>query len=682
MKYPQRIQRQTTDDRASQPLHSQAFKTSSFAVQQKSAAVPATKAQLWENYHQAKQLTQLQGANTLAAPAQTPFPSIQAKLTIGQPGDKYEQEADSVADRVMAMSAPAQVQREELPEEEELQMQPLAETISPLVQREELPEAELQMQPEDNVVQREELPEEEELQMKSVDNSIQREELPEEEEELQMKESSTPNSHLPSPISLESQLGNSKGGGSPLSDDVRSFMEPRFGADFSGVRVHTGSDAVQMNQGVNAQAFAHGSDIYFGAGKAPGKDALTAHELTHVVQQSGGAMRSQSTQNKESIQRQVTIDGEVKNRDLHYKEVWEKYKEKKLDQSGDGKIINEIIREDIDHGRKTWDEFVALVATKRIVKEPKKRKHDEKPEGYLPRQNRTVGTKVDFGTDRSFRAERRIRRATIKKGKNLGERNIYVVKKRKPNGDCFKIITVSHPPGQMTETDLTRPIPHLIAKYHPGHSENVTDTIEKSKWDLNRNTKRVSEATTREQCKDCRHKFPSQVDSTQHFFSFLYSAPEDHLEKGPLYDKVIKNKGKVDGFNNDEKKQFHLAENSATQYRQYGENQNPALKKSLKNLSMENSDNEYSSDEESWHVDSFIAELLEIPEDESMTIGKAKVYPIPPEFQVPPDKVPDKKKWVEEQIERLKNPKKIKTKLSEKIGKQEMSDSDNSDIKD
>ena len=86
---------------------------------------------------------------------------------------------------------------------------------------------------------------------------------------------------------LESQLNASKGGGSPLSDDVRSFMEPRFGADFSGVQVHTGSDAVQMNRDVNAQAFAHGSDIYFGAGKAPGKDALTAHELTHVVQQAG-----------------------------------------------------------------------------------------------------------------------------------------------------------------------------------------------------------------------------------------------------------------------------------------------------------------------------------------------------------------------------------------------------------
>ena len=86
---------------------------------------------------------------------------------------------------------------------------------------------------------------------------------------------------------LENRLNSSKGGGSPLPDDVRSFMEPRFGADFSQVRVHTGSESVQMNRDLNAQAFTHRQDVYFGAGKAPGKDMLTAHELTHVVQQTG-----------------------------------------------------------------------------------------------------------------------------------------------------------------------------------------------------------------------------------------------------------------------------------------------------------------------------------------------------------------------------------------------------------
>ena len=84
---------------------------------------------------------------------------------------------------------------------------------------------------------------------------------------------------------LENRLNASQGGGSALPDDVRSFMEPRFGADFSQVRVHTGSEAVQMNQDLNAQAFTHKQDVYYGAGKTPGNNALTAHELTHVVQQ-------------------------------------------------------------------------------------------------------------------------------------------------------------------------------------------------------------------------------------------------------------------------------------------------------------------------------------------------------------------------------------------------------------
>jgi hypothetical protein len=75
------------------------FQARGFGVQAKSdESSPATKAQLWESYQQAKQLNQ-SGVNSSSLP-------IQAKLTIGQPGDKYEQEADSVADRVMAVPEP------------------------------------------------------------------------------------------------------------------------------------------------------------------------------------------------------------------------------------------------------------------------------------------------------------------------------------------------------------------------------------------------------------------------------------------------------------------------------------------------------------------------------------------------------------------------------------------------
>ncbi|MBT9316645.1 DUF4157 domain-containing protein [Leptothoe spongobia TAU-MAC 1115] len=93
---------------------------------------------------------------------------------------------------------------------------------------------------------------------------------------------------------FEQRLQSSKGSGAGLSEDVRGFMEPRFGADFSQVRVHTGSTAVQLNKEVGAQAFTHGNNIYFNSGKySPGSTAgkeLLAHELTHTIQQTGGSL--------------------------------------------------------------------------------------------------------------------------------------------------------------------------------------------------------------------------------------------------------------------------------------------------------------------------------------------------------------------------------------------------------
>ncbi|MEG4634687.1 DUF4157 domain-containing protein, partial [Microcoleus sp. AR_TQ3_B6] len=183
--------------------------------------------------------------------------SVQTKLTVGAPGDKYEQEADSMAAKVMRMPDSAiqqPIQRQTGEETEAVQMQPLVNSITPLVQRSS--------------------GKEEEVQMKSG-----------------AKRASDGSSQASG--SVESRLAGSKGGGSPLPNDIRSFMEARFGADFSSVRVHTDSNAVQMNKELGAQAFAHGSDIYYGAGKSPGKDELTAHELTHIIQQ-GGAVPTKS----------------------------------------------------------------------------------------------------------------------------------------------------------------------------------------------------------------------------------------------------------------------------------------------------------------------------------------------------------------------------------------------------
>ena len=88
---------------------------------------------------------------------------------------------------------------------------------------------------------------------------------------------------------LGAQLNSTKVSGSPLPAGTNNFMSNAFGSDFSNVRVHTNSKAQQMNQGMNARAFTHGSDIYFNRGQyQPGSSAgkkLLGHELTHVVQQ-------------------------------------------------------------------------------------------------------------------------------------------------------------------------------------------------------------------------------------------------------------------------------------------------------------------------------------------------------------------------------------------------------------
>ena len=83
-------------------------------------------------------------------------------------------------------------------------------------------------------------------------------------------------------------------GGQSLDPDLRSFFEPRFGRDFSGVRVHTGAPAAESAKALTASAFTVGENIVFGAGRfqpasTEGK-RLLAHELTHVVQQGRGGV--------------------------------------------------------------------------------------------------------------------------------------------------------------------------------------------------------------------------------------------------------------------------------------------------------------------------------------------------------------------------------------------------------
>ena len=224
---------------------------------------------------------------------------IQAKLKINEPGDIYEQEADRVADAVLRMPEPG-VQRQVEPEEEEtLQAKPLAEQITPLVQRQVEPEEE-----EEEPIQTKALSEqitplvqrqEEEVQPKPIAEQItpliQRQVDPEEgEEEPIQAKGNSPSTAVATP-SIESSINSLKGSGQPLPESVRNYFEPRFGYDFSGVRVHTGVKANDTARAVNSRALTFGKNIVFNRGSyspetREGKKLL-AHELTHVVQQRG-----------------------------------------------------------------------------------------------------------------------------------------------------------------------------------------------------------------------------------------------------------------------------------------------------------------------------------------------------------------------------------------------------------
>ncbi len=90
---------------------------------------------------------------------------------------------------------------------------------------------------------------------------------------------------------VERSIQARRGGGQALDGTARGAMEPAFGADFGGVRVHADGAADALNRSLNARAFTTGKDIFFRQGAyAPGSSTgreLLAHELTHVVQQTG-----------------------------------------------------------------------------------------------------------------------------------------------------------------------------------------------------------------------------------------------------------------------------------------------------------------------------------------------------------------------------------------------------------
>jgi hypothetical protein len=179
---------------------------------------------------------------------------FQPRLSINQPNDAYEQQADHMADQVMRMPDPS-VKRPGF----------FKPAISPLQRK--------------------------------------CHECEEDDKKLHRKESSTGEVHADSQLNnYVSSLGST---GQSMSSTARQFFEPRFGYNFSNVKLHTDSVAAKSAQSINALAYTSGNNIVFNSGQySPESDhgkKLIAHELTHVVQQG---------LTNQSIQRQMDpLDG-------------------------------------------------------------------------------------------------------------------------------------------------------------------------------------------------------------------------------------------------------------------------------------------------------------------------------------------------------------------------------------
>jgi hypothetical protein len=181
---------------------------------------------------------------------------IQAKLQISQPGDEYEREADRVAEQVMRMPDAASAE-------------PVTGDAPPPISR-------LQRQ----CAQCEE-------------EKIQRQPMNEDEEEETLQAKEAPGRTPHTTPDAQARIDRLQGAGHPLPSAIRDFFEPRFGYDFSQVRVHTDGQATASTRAVQALAYTVGHDVVFAPGQySPGTQwgqRLIAHELTHTIQQGKAA---------------------------------------------------------------------------------------------------------------------------------------------------------------------------------------------------------------------------------------------------------------------------------------------------------------------------------------------------------------------------------------------------------
>jgi hypothetical protein len=388
------------------------------------------------------------------------------------------------------------------------------------------------------------------------------------------------------------------------------------------------------------------------------QDALE-HSARQTAQQHASTMSNRANSiNNAPIQRVVLIDGSSRIRNVQT--IWARIKDGGVFARGDKKILQEIHR-DLPDDELSLDQITALIVAKRAPPAGKKKKRkarsSQKPADYQQRTTDPIGNQVDFETHRSFRAERRVRRRLARNGAPLKGRNVYLTTYATPGESGNKrqrIMTVSQPAGALPRNHETLDQDDLVSNTIIGHSEARTDDIERN-YDRAAGWQRESEATTREQCKDCRHNYPSET-LEKHYHGFPYSAPEDHIQDRKLRSRIVGNKGKKGDMTLDaaEQKDFTAAMSSATYARQFDPAQNPAMDAAAARVAAQSDDSseEYSDDEVPIHMPPFLYAGLQSQLVKGK-MGKAPVYPIPASGTYSPKQRIDQINWIAEQRKKL-----------------------------
>ncbi|TCD10398.1 DUF4157 domain-containing protein [Pedobacter frigidisoli] len=210
---------------------------------------------------------------------------VQAKLKVGAINDPQEQQADQVAEKVMRM-----------PSNVGFAMGGIGGgAVGMNVQRKCS-----NCESEEKISRKEE-------ELKEIDQP----------EILQAKAGASFAAGGTAPISVQSGIAATKGGGASLPSHVSSDLGGKMGADFSGVKIHDNSHAAKMTAHVNARAFTVGNNIYFNQGEynpnSSGGKFLLAHELTHTIQQGGTVQRK--ADEKEKVLRKVNDPEKINRKD-------------------------------------------------------------------------------------------------------------------------------------------------------------------------------------------------------------------------------------------------------------------------------------------------------------------------------------------------------------------------------